>query len=317
MKKIVLIPTKNEEWIIEYTISTLHPYVDHILISDQHSSDSTRKLCSAYSKVSVIDNNETGHSNKVRWQLLEEARKIDGEHLLFCIDADEIVRPEHISNIEAEAKRLGPGTVFVLPWIQLWNDCQHYRVDGVWKNNLKPTAFYDDRKMQYTQEVVLNDHTSRVPTEGVLYTQTLNSIPLFHFHFLAKDRIRIKQAWYRCSELINAPKRARYINNTYSVSDNTASVQSVNVPQEWLLGAHTPRMSIFDSKDTRRLEQIQEWFDTYGILFFEDVDIWDIDILYKQFKEKVGREPRPKKFPSWIIKANTIKNKLLSYIRKK
>jgi hypothetical protein len=39
-----------------------------------------------------------GHSNKVRWLLLEEARKIEGNNLIFCIDADEVLSPNLISD---------------------------------------------------------------------------------------------------------------------------------------------------------------------------------------------------------------------------
>ncbi len=215
MKSRVLIPTKNEEWILDVTLSSIHPFVDHIIVADQHSIDSTRGICRKYSKVTLIDNNEIGHSNKVRWALLDEARKIPGENLMLCIDADELLSKNAIETIKSRAVTEGPGTIFELPWIQLWKTVSQHRIDGVWKNSTKQAVFFDDRKMDYTRQFVINDHTARTPTGVQKKVISLPDCPLLHLQFIAWKKNEIKQAWYRCSELMKAPTKSRKINRKY------------------------------------------------------------------------------------------------------
>lgn len=322
MKLIVLIPTKNEEWILDYTLSTLHPFVDHIIIADQKSTDSTRDICKRYSKVTLIENEEVGHSNRVRWLLLDEARKIEGQNLIFCIDADEIIHPKKIEVIKREAIKYGPGTVFSLPWIQLWGDSKHHRIDGVWKENYKSAIFYDDRDMSYQKDTVINDHTSRVPTLHTAphynYANTmkpLRDIPLFHFQFLAKERVQIKQAWYRCSELIASPHNGKRINYKYSDTKNASEVETEPVPADWLLEEYTPKSQIFESSDTLRMQEILNWFDTYGIIFFESIDIWSVPELRESFIRQKHREPRVLHYPKILISLNTIRRRLKNVVR--
>lgn len=318
MNTIVLLPVKNEAWILDYMLSECSAFADHIIIADQQSEDETRELCKKYPKVRVIENNATGHSNQVRWMLLDEARKIDGENLILCIDADEMISKTTADFLKARAIEAdcGPGSVFALPWIQLWKNADSYRTDGVWANNIKAMAFYDDRKMNYSRTVVINDHTSRVPTEGAKPTVTFMDRPLFHLHFLAWKRAEMKQAWYRCSELIGSSKSARYINNKYQVGDNSDKVVFQPIPRGWLLGISFPSGAALESPDELRKKQIYAWFDQYGIGFFEHLDIWNIPEFRELFVQKVGRNPRVTYYPSAIIRLNRLRHWVKGLLRK-
>jgi len=142
MKTIVLIPVKNEDWIIKNTLTNITPYVDLVIIADQKSTDKTVEICKKFSKVKIIDNPYVGHSNKVRWLLLEEARKNGYNNLIICLDADEIISPQgiiEIKNYIASGKAVA-GDVFKFRWIQLWSEVKKYRNDGVWKNSINVTG---------------------------------------------------------------------------------------------------------------------------------------------------------------------------------
>src|SRR5690606_14698200 len=112
-------------------------WADYIIIADQNSTDRSIEICKQFKKVSIIKNEESGHSNKVRWLLLEEARKIEGNNLIFCIDADEVLSPNLIPLIEKISIERGLGVSFSLKWIQLWKKDSQYRDDGVWHENYK------------------------------------------------------------------------------------------------------------------------------------------------------------------------------------
>jgi glycosyltransferase involved in cell wall biosynthesis len=76
MKKIVLMPVKNEDWILEYSLSCASLWADYIIVADQNSTDRTPEICKNFDKVIYIKNDSQFHSGAVRRLLLEEARKI-------------------------------------------------------------------------------------------------------------------------------------------------------------------------------------------------------------------------------------------------
>lgn len=314
MKVIVLMPTKNEEWIIDSTLKTLSAFADHIIIADQHSTDRTRKICANYPKVRVVDNHETCHSNKVRWLLLDEARKMPGENLILCVDADEMISKSSIQKVLEKAAEAGPGTAFSFPWIQLWKNTSQHRIDGAWNRNFKIAGFYDGRTTDYQRTFVINDHTNRVPLNqeaGIIAMEA----PLLHFQFAAWNRTRIKQAWYRCSELIATPGAERRINQKYSPSDDSETVKTESVPSSWTEGIFLPEQEVLQDTDDARKKEILGWFDKYGILFFEGLQIWHVDELERLFVSRIGRPPKPKTFPRMLVKLNALKNFIISRIK--
>lgn len=315
MKKIVLMPVKNEAWILRESLASLSGFADHILIADQNSTDGSKEIYKEFSKVSVIENPAEGHSNTVRWLLLQNARKMFGDRdLLICIDADEMISTEAVLEMDKLAKENSQGTIsFELPWIQLWKDIYHYRNDGAWKDNFKAMAFLDSPQLDYSKTVTINDHTSRIPkTDSIV---RLN-MPLIHFQYVAWEASQLKQVWYRASELIEGKRGARSINHKYSVGTGDGAVV-IDAKREWL-------DSIPEAKNVKppsnepiedwHYRNLLEWFDKYGIEFFESLDIWRIEALRDLFVKKIGRTPRPKFYPKILVWLNGLKNKLRKWI---
>lgn len=90
MKKILVMPVKNEDWILEKTLSCASLWADHIIIADQNSTDRTLEICNKFNKVVVVKNDSQFHSSNVRKLLLDTARNFDGNNAIFSFDADEI-----------------------------------------------------------------------------------------------------------------------------------------------------------------------------------------------------------------------------------
>lgn len=304
MKTIVLIPTKNEDWILESTLKNTAPHVDMIIVADQNSTDRTVEICSKFLNVKVIKNPNEGHSNKVRWLLLDEARKEGSNNLIICIDADEMISPNGIKEMQVNAKN--PGDVFRLKWIQLWKSPSEYMEEGVWKDNFKIIGFVDSDSNEYKKDLVINDHTSRVPDSNIGKIFEV-SYPLLHFHFIAWKRNQLKQAWYRCTELMAGKRNAKRINNTYRVTLLSESATSMPVPSKWTEGLDIPR-GFENATSQFHLTEIIGFFDKYGIEFFEDLQIWHIPELKAEFVKRIGREPVSKTYPAWLSALNEIKN---------
>ena len=120
MKKIAIIAVKDEEWIIEKCLIILDKICDLILISDGESVDGSLEIYKKFSKVKLIKTHkvEIKGLNR-RAHLLEAARLIPGENLLFFLDADELpILPETLE-FEIFLKNLKRGEVIEVPW--LWN----------------------------------------------------------------------------------------------------------------------------------------------------------------------------------------------------
>lgn len=308
MKIIALIPTKNEAWILESCLTNVSGWADVIIVADQMSTDGTREICARFPKVELIDNPREGHSNMVRWDLLDAARKHEGYNLIVCIDADEIAAPGTLFQ-SAVFDTYQPGQAFELPWLQLWKTTDQYRTDNGWGNFTKQTAFVDDRIMDYDRQFVLNDHTARIPHSS-LPLITLEDVALLHCEFIPFARVQFKQAWYRCNELIAGLRSVRRINNTYRQTLDSETVRTAPVPARLVEGT-TFAKSLASALPAWHRYQILDWFDERGIEFFEPLEIWHIPELHERFVAKTGRQPRPVTFPHWLVLLNDVKNRIL------
>ncbi len=365
MKKIVLAPIKNEGWILETFLKNIS-FADHIILADQNSSDNTKDILSKYPNITCIKNEFEGHSNKIRWALLHEARKIPGDKLIFCLDADEIISKEAfewtIAKAEDQLQANSANTQaqaslplrFSYAWIQLCSDIHKYRNDGVWQNNTRAIAFTDfdsHEKVEYNRQEVINDHTDRLPISSNQISLDCPH-PVLHLHFLAENRSYIKQAWYMCQELIkrspqspitqhlshdqhsqaavsheaktqNLPPSSLYkkINFQYSGSLIVDTKKLLPTPEDWLADIDFPETSVFMQNDNIRLSEIFALFETYGVLFFEGLDIWNNQALAEYFTEHTGKKPHPQKFNTLAINiyqsVPTPIKRMLKYIKTK
>jgi hypothetical protein len=239
---------------------------------------------------------------------LDYAREKFGiNNLIICIDADEMIQPAAIEYMkEYLSKDKSKSISFTFPWIQLWGSLEKHRVDSVWKNNYKSIAFLDNGYVDYERKTVLNDHTGRVPKSEK--DIKIEQFPLIHYQYINLKQSEIKQAWYRCSELIsgNDPKK---INRKYSVAKNDDKIVLEAIKPEWI--QNLPLVKIDYSIETDwRYKEIITWFNEKGILFFESLDIWYIKELHDKFTQKIGRKPKIKQYPKWLVMINNIKNKL-------
>jgi hypothetical protein len=309
MKKIVLMPVKNESWILNFTLNSLSKNFDHIIIADQSSTDGSIDICKSFSNVDLIHNPEKYHSNKIRGTLLNAAREYDGENLIFCIDADEMLPTNLFANqFEQYLGLAKPGEAFSFHWIQMWKSITQYRNDkSIWANSWKSIAFWDNRKLNYPTNYIINDHTSRIPLLDPVKEIKVNSIPLLHFQWVSWERVEIKQAWYCCSELINAPNSANEINNKYRQSLVDDSKTLTDIPLAWIEGLNIPA-NLETAEADWHLYEIYKWFDDYGVLFFEDLNIWHIETLRNFFYNKTFKYPRVKLEKEIITRLNNFIN---------
>jgi glycosyltransferase involved in cell wall biosynthesis len=309
MKIIALIPAKNEELLLPICLKSLQAVVDEVIVYDDHSTDNTVAIAKEYGAV-VISENYTTDSGwpeyEIREHLLKEARSRDATHIL-SLDADEALTPNFAKVARGHLTTLEPGDTLSLRWITLWKNESRERVDGVFKSLYKDFAFCDDY-ISHHQYAFLG--VGRVPktTKGTEHTVPIELGGILHFQYATWEKAQMKQAWYRCSELLKGEKSARRINNMYSISLDSVHVMTQELPLDWTL--RLTNVSEFNKKNSWHLETMSSWFDEYGLLFFEPLQIWHIPELHQLFLEKIGREPKVKVFPAWLITLNTLRRKV-------
>ncbi len=91
MNKIALIASKNEAWIIEKCLTILDNICDLILISDGDSVDGSQEIYKNFDKVRLVKSHEVQVAGQNRRaNLLDAAREVPGDNILFIMDSDEL-----------------------------------------------------------------------------------------------------------------------------------------------------------------------------------------------------------------------------------
>ena len=280
MKSILLMPVKNEEWIIGSTLEYMHDLFDHIIISDQESTDNTIETTKKFSNITYLKNTRKLHSNIVRWELLENSRRLFGNHnLIACIDADELIPKKLYLNQMKNILKEPPGTVFYSSWVQLWRSINQYRNDNsVWnpKKNIKEFMFIDNGSMNYERTETINDHTTRIPNLGVENKKKLN-FPLLHLQFVNWERSQLKQVWYMCNEKV-AGNNSEDINSKYINSQNENNIKLSRTKKKWLsdflLNEEILKQDHFSEW---YVKEIDELFSKHGVEEFLELNIWHLE----------------------------------------
>ena len=118
---VVLTPVRNEAWILHAFLKATSLWADYIIIADQMSTDGSRDIYPQYEKVIVVDNHRAEmHQARTRQLLFEAAQKIEGDKILFTLDADEFLSGDFMNTPSWQTiLNSEPGDVFLFRWIDL------------------------------------------------------------------------------------------------------------------------------------------------------------------------------------------------------
>jgi glycosyltransferase involved in cell wall biosynthesis len=293
MRVIALMPVRNESWVLGQSLDCLSGFCDVVIVSDQSSEDDSREICRRFPKVIVLESSERRICEQARGELLDAARGYDGNNLLWCTDADELVSPRLARRlIDEPPDRLAAGTAIECDFYHLWGGVGRYRDDyTLYRPQRKLMAVVDDRRADYDRSPSLPLHQPRLarsPDSPILKSH----VPVFHLQWLLANRNQVKQAWYRCREWMNGGRTAADINDQYSITLVPARVKTTPVPSTWVDGIAFPDLAI-DDEPCWQERELLAWFDERGPAFFEPLEIWHVPSLRRAFRRRVGRGPKP------------------------
>ena len=290
MKIIGLLPFKNEEWILPTYLSNVLPVCDEIIAIDDNSIDNSRQIMEDAGVIvkdyKDIENLKGGWScGLIRQHLFNYARESGGTHFV-CLDADETFTSNFVPIARDIISQLQPGEKAQLQWLALWKSCTAYRDDHtVWSRNFKDFIVCDHPSLTYEYQYMCEGRTIGWHSEDTLRRLQIEYGGVLHYQFAYFNNFLLKQAWCQVGELVQrGPSALHEINSKYNI-------EMKEMPKEWIEGIPTPDIPNFDPTWDEKyflrknlLPDIYRHFDTYGVGYFEGLNIWQIPQLRNRLK---------------------------------
>lgn len=320
VKIVGLVAAHNEEALIEYCLRALSKYTDALVFLDDASIDNTLTRVQALSDECHIEKIITKH----KWirderadknALLYGGREIGGTHFIM-LDADEmfVATCKKDNWLRERIKELKPGQVMTFPMMNIWASIDYYRDDQYcspqfWKFKALKAVFADDGICSYDCNVAWGpagiDHVVREPSNLVCQEQEKYSAitdinyGVLHYKFVDLEEVVIKRAWYMCLEFIRknegVENPGQYAHNAQTINEfyarefaNTfideSQIKVSQAPARWYAYDFFDK-AYFTNLSYSRKQEILAWFEKYGIEYFYNLDIWNIEWL-KEIREK-------------------------------
>lgn len=307
MKIIALLPVKNEAWVLPTYLSSVSRIAEEIIALDDSSIDSSVQILKEGG--ATVIRYDSNHERVVnmsarRQKLLDAGREAGGTHFIW-LDADETFSEDFVAVARDKMTSLKAGEKMSLRWVNTWGNADRFINDKtspfgyIWKDFI----YCDDGKTNFEDKFLSESRTPGASTTPIAVEDT-NGV-VIHWQFARWITTQYKQAYYRCLELVEGSRNARRINNTYSITLNKERYSTTTLPEKWISSKERP---VITENTVFFLEQITKLFDTYGVEYFEALEIWHLPPLKELFTKKTDRVPVSKTLPKWLIRINKIRH---------
>ena len=239
---VVITPVRNEAWILEAFLTHCSSWADHIIIADQYSTDGSREIATRFPKVRLIDSPTAEWVEyRCRARLLEEASKIEGDKIIFGLDADEFLS-DGFEQTESWRHIIEsvPNELFGFNWFNLYGDLRHgkeipcrYEWAGHYAQDVDIVELY----LQQNHNAV---HCARIPRMKPAQTKWtyFDDIQFVHLGFLNKARLRNKYDFYSVVNIDKNPIKAHAI-SLYRTTQRVLNQTAPLLPQPVSVTART------------------------------------------------------------------------------
>lgn len=285
---VVVTPVRNEAWVMDAFLTCASSWADYILLADQHSDDGTREIAAKYEKVKLIDNNMSEMNQAAARELLfKEVDKIEGDKIVFALDADEFLS-EGFEKTEdwrriMESK---PNEIFCFKWLNLYGDYKHSVPNTgymEWACHFAPGMSLAQEYHNCETRAVHEMRFPCLPTSRASYI-LLDEIKFVHLARLNLVRQKNKEAFYQVSSVAKLQKRMSAIGlyRFYNPSQ----------PETEILKEDVVLYTLNDGFDARELVKAGDIGQYYidemvrilrrdGCEKYMKIDIWDNPYLIK------------------------------------
>ncbi|MDR0829365.1 MAG: glycosyltransferase family 2 protein [Prevotellaceae bacterium] len=287
-KLICLTPVRNEAWILDAFLTATSLWADHIIIADQNSTDGSREIYKKYQKVIMVDNVQAEYDENSRMRLMyAEARKIEGEKIFIALDADEIFTSNYAQTSDwQKIVNAKAGDIFNFQWVWIGSDQKHCKYpDGLYQ-----WAFFDDGSEPEPGKL----HVARVPwpKKSTPREFFVKDFFIMHLPLLNPKREKSKRYYYQCfivqncdysrnaeKQMDNAIKLHRGYYNSIETELFTDKIPDYFTDEYQKQGIDIFALLKFNESYTWQDEKVIEYFEKYGIKFFQKLDIFEKEYL--------------------------------------
>ncbi len=302
---VVLTPVRNEAWVLRAFLEATSLWADYIIIADQMSMDGSREIVKEYPKVILVDNNRKEmHQAATRRLLFEAARKIEGEKLLFTLDADEFLSGDFVNT--ADWQRImnsDPDDSFCWRWMNLkqndatkYSTFQHYywcvhESEALWNGEF-PDNFIHEWRLPWS------------PNADDSHKFFLNGFYSIHLARVSRLRQCNKERFYQVSTVGQDPKKSKV--SIYRHYHAEEDLEYFEVPEDAYRFYENHGLDIWKYVDWEDegeyyTSEVLGYFKRDGLKKYALLDIWDEDWM----KRNGIKDPR-----------NVFQKMLLNYLSK-
>jgi hypothetical protein len=280
---IVLTPVRNEAWILHAFLKATSLWADYIIIADQMSTDGSRNIYPQYEKVILIDNPRAEmHQARTRQLLFEAAKKIEGDKILFALDADEFLSGDFINTPSWQTiLNSEPGDVFLFRWINLLPDTHKYmtHIPYYWAVHMSDNVMNG----QFPDNHI---HEWRLPWPSVVNKEyVIEDISFIHFARVNDKRQKNKEIFYQVStaykeDSYSGIKLFRHYQTYKPIKDSDVYDLPVDM-YDFYHNHQLDLMSEINLVDIGQhyIDAVKEMFNVKGIKHFTKLDIWSDDFI--------------------------------------
>ncbi len=277
---IVVVPMRNEAWVLEAFLTCTSSWADFIILADQHSDDGSREIAARFEKVVFVDNDATEMNQAAaRLLLFKEVDKIPGDKIVMALDADEFLS-EGFDKTEGWRRILNskPNELFCFRWLNLYGDFSHAIPDTgfmEWGCHFSPNIRISDLYYQCEKRAV---HEMRVPCVSEVSYVEIPDIRFVHLARLNLTRQKNKEDFYQVSSVAKLKKSFSAV-SAYRQYHHTNLLWK-ELDQEvflYIKGTEGDAKSLVRMDDYGRyyIDEMKAIFRRDGIEKYLKLDIWD------------------------------------------
>lgn len=296
---VVVTPVRNEAWVMDAFLTCTSSWADYILLADQHSDDGTREIASKYEKVKLIDNDFAEMNQAAaREMLFQEVDKIQGDKIVFALDADEFLS-EGFEKTEGWRRIMEsePNEIFCFKWLNLYGDYKHVVPNTgymEWACHFSQGISLAQEYHQFERRAVHEMRFPCLPTARASYI-LIDDIQFVHLARLNLVRQENKRAFYQVSSVAKLQKwmSAVGLYRSYHTSQpDTDSLENDVILYVARDGGDARAMVKTGDIGQYYIDEMVRVFHRDGYEKYLKIDIWDNPYLIK-----AGATPRiPLKF---------------------
>lgn len=278
---VVLTPVRNEAWVLRAFLEATSLWADYIIIADQMSTDGSREIAKEYSKVILVDNDRKEmHQAATRRLLFEESRKIEGEKLLFTLDADEFLSGDFVNTTDwQKIINSKPDDSFCWRWMNLkqgdvakYSTFQHYywcvhESDALWEGEF-PDNFIHEWRLPWS------------PQADKSHEFLIDDFCSIHLARVNQLRQRNKERFYQVSTIGQDPKKSKV--SLYRHYHAEEKLEYFDVPNNAYRFYENHGLDIWkyvdlDDEGDYYTKEVLGYFKRDGIKKYALLDVWDED----------------------------------------